>query len=214
MANVVVIRPGCTDYDDQHRIQGSLNLPLNERGEQQVDALVQRLSGTRLDVIYSPSTEPALSTATFIGDSLGIPVEENEGLRNLDQGLWQGLTVEEIRRKFPKVYKQWKETPESICPPEGETVGEAMVRIRKMLLKPLKKKDAIAIVASEPLATLVACVVSGCRPGFNHAYDSGNPPCIETFEVDRELPAAETTVAREESANGSKRNGRQGDRTP
>ena len=62
MANVVVIRPGCTDYDDQHRIQGSLNLPLNERGEQQVDALVQRLSGTRLDVIYSPSTEPALST--------------------------------------------------------------------------------------------------------------------------------------------------------
>jgi probable phosphoglycerate mutase len=187
MANVVVIRPGCTDYDEQHRVQGSLDLPLNDRGREQVDALVAQLADTPLDVIYSPPSEPALSTATAIGDSLGVPVREDEELRNLDQGLWQGLTVEEIRRKFPKVYKQWQDSPESICPPEGETVGEAMHRIRKMLLKPLKKRSAIAIVASEPLATLVTCVVTGCRPGFGHANDAGKPPCIERLEV-VELP--------------------------
>ena len=34
------------------------------------------------------------------------------------------LQLEEIRRKFPKVYKQWHESPEKICPPEGETLTE------------------------------------------------------------------------------------------
>jgi probable phosphoglycerate mutase len=201
MAHIIVIRPGCTDYDDQHRVQGSLDLPLNERGREQVDALVAQLAETPLDVIYAPPTEPALSTATAIGDSLGIPVKENEELRNLDQGLWQGLTVEEIRRKFPRVYKQWQESPESICPPEGETVDQAMKRVRKMLLKPLRKRDAIAIVASEPLATLVTCVVTGCRPGFSRTYDSEKPPCIEWLEV-TELPELDR-VAVAAGANGS-----------
>lgn len=201
MANVIVIRPGCTDYDDQHRVQGSLDLPLNERGRDQVDDLVSQLADTPLDVIFSPPSEPALSTATAIGEALGIPVKENEGLRNLDQGLWQGLTVEEIRRKFPKVYKQWQDTPESIRPPEGETVDEAMKRIRKMLLKPLKKRHAIAIVASEPLATLVTCVVTGCKPGFSHAYDCDKPPCIERLDV-TELPEPER-VPVAAVANGS-----------
>jgi broad specificity phosphatase PhoE len=183
-------------------VQGSLDLPLNDRGREQVDALVSQLEDTPLEVIFAPPTEPALSTATAIGEALGIPEKENEELRNLDQGLWQGLTVEEIRRKFPKVYKQWQESPESIRPPEGETVNEAMKRIRKMLLKPLKKRGAIAIVASEPLATLVTCVVTGCRPGFSRAaYDSEKPPCIERLEV-TELPEPDR-VAVAAAANGS-----------
>jgi len=189
MSTVVVIRPGCTDYDDQHRIQGSLDLPLNERGRAEVDSLVQQLAQTRLDVIYAPPSEPALSTASAIGDSLGVPVKENDGLRNLDQGLWEGLTVEEVRRKFPKVYKQWKESPESICPPEGETVDEAMRRIRKMLQKPLKRKAAIAVVASEPLASLVTWVVTGNCPRFTRAFgDRSECRSVEAFSVNSTLP--------------------------
>jgi len=164
MTNVVVIRPGCTDFDEQHRLQGSLDLPLNDLGKQQVARLAAELADAPLEVLYTGPCEPAKTTADTIGELQGIPVKEIAELCNVNQGLWQGLQLEEIRRKFPKVYKQWHESPEKICPPEGETLTEAVERIEKALHKPLKRKKAFGIVASEPLATLVGCVLRGSKP--------------------------------------------------
>ena len=107
MPDVVLIRPGCTDFDEQHRIQGTLELPLNDRGHEQVAALVGQLQDGLIEVVYTSPGEPARSTADAIGEELGVPVKEIDGLHNLDHGLWQGLQIEDIKRKFPKVFKQW-----------------------------------------------------------------------------------------------------------
>ena len=163
MPDVVLIRPGCTDFDEQNRIQGTLDLPLSPRGEEQVQNLIEQLRDSPVEVLYTTPGEPAKSTAAAIGAGLGIPVKLLEGLHNLDQGLWQGLLLDDVRRKYPKVFKQLQESPETICPPEGETVPEALERIRKALKKPLKRKGQIGVVAPEPLATLIACMVRGCR---------------------------------------------------
>lgn len=166
MSDVVLIRPGCTDFDDQNRILGDLDLPMNVRGLGQVDDVIDELRDANFKVIYCDPTEPARSTAGSIGEKLGIRVKERDELRNVDHGLWQGLQVEDIKRKFPKAYKQWKDAPETICPPEGEPFPEALERVRKVLKKPLKKELPIAIVASEPLATLIECVIAGRRPAL------------------------------------------------
>lgn len=163
MSTVVLVRPGCTDFDDQNRIQGSLDLPLNKRGEEQVLKIVDELRSVPLEMVYTSPCEPARSSAAAIGSELGISVKELDGLRNLDQGLWQGLQVDDIRRKHPKVFKQWQESPETICPPQGEMVSAALERIRKALEKPLKKGISFAVVAPEPLATLIGCFVRSCK---------------------------------------------------
>ena len=106
MPDVILIRPGWTDFDEQDRIQGSLDLPLNQRGLKQVEGLTEQLRGSQLEVIYAGSSEPARSTAEAIGAELDIPVKELKGLRNLNQGLWQGLQIDDIRRKYPKVVRQ------------------------------------------------------------------------------------------------------------
>ena len=138
--------------------------------------MVDELRPVPIEVIYTSPCEPARSSAAAIGAELGLPVKEHEGLRNLNQGLWQGLCIEEIRRKHPKVFKLWQESPESICPPEGEMISDAMERVRKALEKPLKRGISFAIVASEPLATVIACHVSGRKLDLTHAVctpDSG-----------------------------------------
>lgn len=163
MSTIVLIRPGCTDFDDQQRIQGTLDLPLNARGEQQVQETLRELREVPLDVIYTSPSEPSRTTADLISTSLGLPVKVLEGLRNLHQGLWQGLHIEEIRRKHPKVFKQWQESPETICPPEGEMLADAVERVRDALQKPLKKKTNWAVVVPEPVATVVRCIVRGCK---------------------------------------------------
>jgi phosphoserine phosphatase len=180
MPDVVLIRPGCTDFDEQNRIQGSLDLPLNRRGQEQVEFVVEQLRDVHLDVIFAPPCEPAHSTAIAVGESCRAAVKEVEDFCNLNHGLWQGLQIDDVRRKFPKVYKQWHEAPESVRLPEGETVAEAVERIQHGLKKCLKRKKSIAIVASEPLATLIRCVLCGCRPEFPETPANGK--CSPTIE--------------------------------
>lgn len=164
MSTVVLVRPGCTDFDEQKRIQGALDLPLSPRGETQLGNIIVALRDVPVQAVLSGPCDPCCSTADALADSLDVPHKEKKDLRNLDQGLWQGMSVNDIRRKFPKVYKQWEDAPETVCPPEGETIAEGVERLTMALKKPLKKYDTFAVVASEPLASLVSCTLRGANP--------------------------------------------------
>ncbi len=159
--SVYVIRPGETDYDAQGRVQGSLNLPLTDRGTEQVEDILAVLRNAELDVIYASPTEPALSTAQRVAQGLQLPLKIKDELCNLDFGLWQGLLVTEIRNRQPRVLRQWEEAPSSVCPPQGETWDHAWTRVEQVLRKPVRKGVSFAVVAPEPLATLITCVLCG-----------------------------------------------------
>ena len=85
-----------------------------------------------------------------------IKLKKIERLENLNQGLWQGMLVEDVRHKQPKVYRQWQEQPENVCPPEGEMLGQADERVRNAIVKLLKrrKEGVIGLVLPEPLLSL------------------------------------------------------------
>lgn len=168
MSTAILIRPGETDFDQQARIQGGLDLPLSENGRRQVRELIGRLADMSIDIVYASPTEPALSTAREVAASLDVPLKELDGLANLSQGLWEGMLLDDVRRKHPRVFKQWRDAPAAVCPPEGETCTEAYERVRKVLKKPSRRRDTFAIVAPEPVATLIASVLRGldpCLPG-------------------------------------------------
>lgn len=161
MPTVVLVRPGCTDFDEQKRIQGALELPLNNRGQCQLTRVVDAVRDLPVEAVVTSPCDPCRSTAEAIAHSLDVNLKEKDDLRNLNQGLWQGLCIDEIRKKFPKVFKQWEEAPGTVCPPEGETVTSAVERLLSALKKPLKKYDCFAVVASEPLASLISCSLRG-----------------------------------------------------
>jgi phosphoserine phosphatase len=156
MLQLVLIRAGSTDYDVQERIQGSLDMPLNEQGVAEVAETVEKLRDIGIDTIYTPFSQPSLQTADAIAKALGIKMKKIMRLHNLNMGLWQGMLVEEVRRKQPKVYRQWQEQPENVCPPEGEMLTVAGDRVRAALVKLLKrnKEGVLAIVLPEPLLSL------------------------------------------------------------
>ncbi len=159
MLRIVLIRPGSTDYDREGRIQGTLDIPLNEQGAAEVTQTVEQLRTEGLEVLYAAECEPAWQTAQTIAESLQIKLKKVDQLHNLNHGLWQGMLVEDVRRKQPKVYRQWQEQPGTVCPPEGEMLSEAEKRVKASLLKLLKrhKEGVIGLVVPEPLASLVRC---------------------------------------------------------
>jgi broad specificity phosphatase PhoE len=191
MLTVVLVRPGCTDYDQQGRIQGTLDIPLNEQGKQEVAKLVGELKSAGLEIVYSSPCETAQETADLVGKSLHLKVKTVEKLRNLDHGLWQGMLIEEVRTKQPKVYRQWQEHPECVCPPDGELVEQAQDRINEALQKLLRKHDddKIAIVVPEPLATLVRSALTQ-TPATDLWEGLGSGATAEILEIEPQALAA------------------------
>jgi broad specificity phosphatase PhoE len=156
MFQLVLIRPGSTDYDVQERILGSLDIPLNERGMAEVAQTVEQLRDKGMELIFAPVSQPSLQTAEVIAKALDIKRKKIDRLENLNMGLWQGMLVEDVRHKQPKVYRQWQEQPEIVCPPEGEMLGQADERVRDAMVKLLKrrKEGVIGLVLPEPLLSL------------------------------------------------------------
>jgi broad specificity phosphatase PhoE len=169
MSQVILIRPGATLYDEQNRVQGVLDIPLSERGRGEVarmaQALAQTLGSSSLSALYCGPGENVIRTAEIVGKVLGIRPKRINEFRNLDQGLWQGLQIDEIKRRNTRLFRQWIEDPATICPPQGETVERAMERI-KTAFRPLLRRhqnEAIGLVVGEPLARLVGCYLR-CEP--------------------------------------------------
>jgi len=167
MVQIVLIRPGSTDYDEEGRIQGTLDIPLNEHGSREVEEIIRNVQNLGIETIYCGPCQSACQTATALADALDLKLKKIDGLRNMDQGLWQGLLVEDVKRKQPKVFRQWQEQPEMICPPEGEMLNEAQERVEGALAKLLKKHrdGTIALVAPEPLASVVHALLTDGQPG-------------------------------------------------
>jgi broad specificity phosphatase PhoE len=157
MLRIVLIRPGLTDYDQQQRIQGTLDIPLNSEGVAEASGLVEQLKDKGIETIYSPPCQPARQTAELLAKGLDIRWKRLDRMQNLDYGLWQGMPIGEVRHKQPKVYRQWQEQPENVCPPEGEMLSDAEERVRSTMAKLVRrrKEGVIAVVVSEPVASLV-----------------------------------------------------------
>jgi hypothetical protein len=124
MGKILLARSATTDFDEQGRIVGTLDLPINVRGQAEIAALAQDFRRFPLVTIYAAPNESARETARQLGELLSVKVRILKDLKNLDFGLWQGLQTAEVRRKHPKLYKQWEESPRGICPPAGETTSQ------------------------------------------------------------------------------------------
>ena len=167
MVQIVLIRPGSTDYDEQGRIQGTLDIPLNQQGSQEAGQIVEQLRGQGIVAVYCSPCTAAMQTAAAVAAGLGIKLKTLDKMQNLDHGLWQGMLVDEVKRKQPTVYRQWKETPQNICPPEGEMLSHAAERVHCAVNKLLKKhkEGKIAIVLPEPLASIASNYLAGTGIG-------------------------------------------------
>jgi broad specificity phosphatase PhoE len=155
----------------QNRIQGTLDIPLNAKGTEEADQFAERLRPLALQRVFSCRGQSAEETARVIGKKLGIRFRKLDKLENLNQGLWHGLHVEELKRKHPRVYRQWCESPTTVCPPGGETVADAYDRVVQVL-KPLLKRhrdEVIGLVALDPLARVIRCYLSERDPA--HLWD-------------------------------------------
>jgi broad specificity phosphatase PhoE len=204
MVQLILVRPGSTDYDLQARIQGTLDIPLNDAGRTEAAATAEKLRAYLPTAIYCCTGSSAEETAAVLGQALNIKPKTLDRLQNINLGLWQGMLVEEVRRKQPKVYKQWQEHPEMVHPPEGEMLSEVLGRTEETLEKLARKhrSGTIVLVVPEPIASVLRHRIEGGELG--DLWRAANVCRIDVLQLEPHLAAA---VAGEKQGGQAKSNG-------
>lgn len=129
MVHLVLIRHGQTEWNAIGRWQGQADPPLNDTGRAQACKTALELKGHQVDALVSSDLLRARQTAEIIGETLGLEVELEPRLREVNLGYWQGLYSNEIRARWPEEMRLWLEQPLAIRPPDGESIHELADRV-------------------------------------------------------------------------------------
>ena len=124
-----LLRHGETEWNAAKRVQGGSDVPLNERGRQQAQALAERVRHAPITTLYSSTLSRAKVTAEIIGQQLDLEVQPVSSLQEMHWGEWEGLTALELRQRQPKLDEWYRNGVDFRHGDTGETYGELQQRV-------------------------------------------------------------------------------------
>lgn len=120
---------GDSRRDDVKRYIGQTHLPLNEKGIEQAKYWQQKLSSICFCRIYCSDLVRSLETARIIAQDRQISICALPELREIHLGSWDGVSVMEVRQRFPEEYERRGENLSDYRPPTGESFSDLRRRI-------------------------------------------------------------------------------------
>ena len=147
---ILFIRHGQTDWNNEMRYQGQSDVPLNAEGLEQAYRVSLRLAASfEADLIVSSPLLRARRTAEIIAARQSCNVlHVREGLKEIAFGEWEGLSVSEVEARFSEEHSQWRKDPSTLVPRSGESFNEVRQRVAEILDEILKRdEERILVIA-------------------------------------------------------------------
>jgi broad specificity phosphatase PhoE len=173
-----LVRHGQTDWNLAGRWQGqSPAAPgLNDNGRAQAIALRKQLEGWQISTVYSSDLLRARQTAEMLADPLGLPVNLDPRLREMDLGTWEGLLSCEISARFPQLLLERDCNPIHTSAPRGETPACVAERVASVLDDIVKRRcgEQVLIVAHGLSLAAILCLALGISIEQIYEHIPGN----------------------------------------
>jgi len=125
---VFALRHGQTAWNRELRIQGQLDVPLDDTGRWQARRLAEALAEEGIEAIYSSDLERALTTARALAARNGAPLVTEPALRERAFGRFEGATYADIDARWPEEAARWRRREPDFGPGGGETLAEFFAR--------------------------------------------------------------------------------------
>jgi probable phosphoglycerate mutase len=126
---LLLIRHGETEWNKAQRIQGQIDIALNDTGRLQAQRLGQALAQEPIAAIYASDLDRAQVTAQAVASATGVKLQTDPRLRERHYGAFQGLTYEEIETQWPQQAKSWRERDPEFAPEGGESLLDLYARV-------------------------------------------------------------------------------------
>ena len=189
MTRIILVRHGQTAWNvgassEGERFRGRIDLPLNERGRAQAQALAERLADEPITAIYASPLQRAVETVEPTARRLGLTVQPLEGIIDINYGDWQEHPHSEVARLYPALYRQWLQESHLVQIPGGESLEEVGDRTVAALHQVMARhQDQTVLVAAHQVVNKVlVCAMLGLDNShfWRIRQDNG---CLNVFDV-------------------------------
>ena len=162
---ILLARHGETPWNAEGRYQGQEDIPLSPVGEAQARALGARLADVRIDRAVASPLSRARTTAEYaLGDARREALALDPGLMEIAHGTWEGLLASEIRDRDGERLRQWREAPDTVLMPGGESLQMVFDRAWPAFAKAaegLGDDDTLLVVAHDAVNRVLLCHILG-----------------------------------------------------
>ncbi len=124
---IYLVRHAETDWNKNSRIQGCIDVNLNEKGEQEAKKASEFFSDIMLSAVYTSTLRRAITTARIIAPNNSNLIQSTK-LDERNYGDWEGRLWREVRDENPSLELDWKQQGENHHPPNGESPLEMITR--------------------------------------------------------------------------------------
>ncbi len=153
---IILVRHGETRWNKEKRVQGRTDIELNDVGLKQAFKLARALQNEKIGAVYSSPLKRAHDTARIIGQFHGRTIQLADGLIEMDQGDFEGLSYVELRQ-HQDFLKEWIADPGSVRMPNGETLSELQERAWQVMESILDRPENALVVSHNFTIAAILC---------------------------------------------------------
>ena len=168
MNKIFLVRHGESQWNVLKKIQGQQDVPLTNKGVFQANQIANRLKDEKIDEIYSSDLTRAFNTAQIIGKLLKLDVTPMEEFREINFGIWEGMSHEKMLLKDYNELLMWKKEPEKLKVEGAESLKELQLRAMDGVNKITKEKENRNILIVSHSATIKTIILGLLNMNLAH----------------------------------------------
>jgi alpha-ribazole phosphatase len=158
---LILLRHGRTGFSG--RYVGSTDVPLSESGRAQILGMRPQFAAMMVDILMTSPMLRCTQTVDLL--DLGLPVQLDSDLREIDFGRWEGKTFQEIEEQDFQLVHDWASATDDFCFPEGETISDFTGRIESVKNRLLTlEAETVLLVAHGGVIRALICSLLGLAP--------------------------------------------------
>jgi alpha-ribazole phosphatase len=155
---LILLRHGRTGLSG--RYIGSTDVPLSEEGRNQILDLRPSLGTMRIDTLLASPMLRCTQSVDLLG--LGLPTQLDPDLREIDFGLWEGKTFQEIEAQDPELVRHWASGSDDFRFPDGEATAEFARRVEAVKNRlPALEAETVLLVTHGGVIRALICALLG-----------------------------------------------------
>ncbi len=173
MTQIVLVRHGQTEWNREERFRGQVDVPLNEVGHAQAQAVARRLADWPIRAVYSSPLSRAWETARPTAQAHGLAVQPEPGLLDINYGAWGGLSAAEARARDADLLARWLTDPGRVRFPDGEGLADVQARAMAAMRRLADQYPDQMVMAVGHVVVNRALILGVLDTSLSHFWDLG-----------------------------------------
>jgi broad specificity phosphatase PhoE len=145
---IYLVRHGETEQSTEEIFRGKKDISLNKTGKKQAEKIGSYFADKDIIQILTSPLLRARQTAKEIGKVTHIQAQEVEGFSDMDLGVWEGLPLREVKRRYPEDFEIWRKSPHKLLLKAGESLADVRRRVVNVLKRTLSNESSNIVLVT------------------------------------------------------------------